>query len=58
MREDAAFVIGPHVVPQAEDTSQRLAVVSVGGTELMKKYTWDFYAENVKKVYDELLEMQ
>lgn len=27
------------------------------GVELMKKYTWNYYAENVKKVYQELLEM-
>lgn len=25
------------------------------GSELMKKYTWEYYAENVKKVYEELL---
>ena len=25
------------------------------GTELMKKYTWEFYAENVRKIYQELL---
>jgi len=25
------------------------------GSELMRKYTWEYYAENVKKVYEELL---
>lgn len=37
---------------------EQIESIGRAGTELMKKYTWDFYAENVKKVYDELLEMQ
>lgn len=33
----------------------RIESAGKAGTELMKKYTWAFYAENVKKVYEELL---
>ena len=33
----------------------RIESAGKAGTELMKKYTWEFYAENVKKVYEELL---
>lgn len=33
----------------------RIESAGKAGTELMKKYTWAFYAENVKKVYGELL---
>ena len=35
----------------------RIESAGRAGTELMKKYTWAYYAENVKKVYQELLEM-
>lgn len=35
----------------------RIESAGRAGIELMKKYTWAYYAENVKKVYQELLEM-
>ena len=33
----------------------KISATGIAGTETMKKYTWEFYAENVKKVYAELL---
>ena len=33
----------------------RIESAGKAGTELMKKYTWEFYADNVKNVYKELL---
>ena len=33
----------------------RIESAGRAGKELMKKYTWAYYAENVKKVYEELL---
>lgn len=33
----------------------KISATGIAGTESMKKYTWEFYAENVKKVYEELL---
>lgn len=32
----------------------KIAAAGRAGAELMKKYTWEYYAENVKKVYEEL----
>ena len=34
---------------------ERIEATGRQGTELMKKYTWVYYAENMKKVYAELL---
>ena len=37
---------------------ERIAATGKAATETLKKYTWAYYAENVKKVYNELLEMR
>lgn len=37
------------------DNPAKISETGVAGVETMKKYTWAYYAENVKKVYDELL---
>lgn len=34
---------------------ERIEATGRAGAELMKKYTWDFYAQNVKNIYAELL---
>ena len=60
MKKD--FFIWTIIIPTIKENILRLVehpeqIESIGcaGTELMKKYTWDYYAENVKKVYSELL---
>ena len=35
----------------------RIESTGRAGTFLMRRYTWEYYAENVKKVYEELLSM-
>ena len=36
---------------------ERMCQVGLAATEVMTKYTWEAYAANVKKIYDELMEI-
>lgn len=38
------------------DRPDEMRAAGLAATETLKKYTWAYYAENVKKVYNELLE--
>ena len=38
------------------ENSEEMRAAGLAATETLKKYTWDAYAENVTKIYDELIE--